>query len=249
MLSHQKQVSCKINFNFFGDLHDLFLLCVSKFFIMKNNTQHFQDLAMIRELMDKSSRFLSLSGLSGIFVGIIALLGAFVAWWYTGFGQIYYDEFYSPVNYASGKNLLLFYVIDAIIVLILALFTGWYFSRKKARKMNIPLWNSASRRLLVNLFIPLLTGGILCILLIFKHHINLVAPFTLIFYGLALVNAGKYTIYNINFLGLAEIVTGILAVWFNQYGYFFWILGFGIWHILYGGYMYFRYERTQINPA
>lgn len=212
---------------------------------MKTTEKHLQELAEIRNLMEKSSRFLSLSGLSGISAGIIAIAGALAAWIFFRSADIRYDEYYHALGEAKGVNVLRFLVMDVILVLLLAIGSGLYFSSRRARKMEIPFWNSASKHLLVNLFIPLVTGGILCIILLFRQGLNLVAPMMLVFYGLALINAGKYTQYNINYLGITEILTGLLAMIFIQYSFFFWALGFGVWHILYGSIFYFRYEREE----
>jgi hypothetical protein len=65
----------------------------------------------------------------------------------------------------------------------------------------------------------------------------------LIFYGLSLVNAGKFTFSEIHYLGLTEIVLGILAGIFINHGLLFWTLGFGLMHIVYGTVMYYRHER------
>ncbi len=129
---------------------------------METNQKHLQELAEIRSLMDKSSRFLSLSGLSGIFAGTFAIVGALNVWLYTRIGLVRYDEYFSGSGTSVDMPLLRFMVINAVIVLILALLSGWYFSKRKADRMNIPLWNSASRRMLVN-FLFLLQPGAFCV--------------------------------------------------------------------------------------
>ncbi len=213
--------------------------------IMKTTEMHLQELEKIRDLMERSSRFLSLSGLMGISSGIIAIAGAIAAQIFFRSKNIFYDEYYQILKEAGDKEVIRFLIIDIVIILFLAINSGFYFSFRRARKMEIPFWNSASKHLFVNLFIPLVSGGILCVILLFRKELNLIAPLMLIFYGLALVNAGKYTQYNVNYLGITEILTGLLAMIFIKYSFFFWILGFGIWHILYGSIFYFRYERDK----
>ena len=61
----------------------------------------------------------------------------------------------------------------------------------------------------------------------------------LIFYGMALVNASKYTLGNVRYLGLAEIVLGLLCAALPGYGFWFWVIGFGVLHIVYGSLIYF----------
>jgi len=211
---------------------------------MENQNKQLQELAEIRNLMEKSSKFLSLSGLSGVVAGSVAIFGALNVWLYTQAGAASYDSFYKGVGESADIPFLRFLVLNAVIVLVLALLSAWYFSKRKAKRMNVSLWNSATRRMLLNLFIPLATGGILCLILLFRLQLNLIVPLMLLFYGLALINAGKYTENSVNFLGLAEIVTGLLAVVFINQSLLFWTLGFGVWHVIYGIVMYYLNKRA-----
>ena len=84
--------------------------------------------------------------------------------------------------------------------------------------------------------------------LIFEKEIYaFVAPLTLVFYGLALVNASKYTLGYIRYFGITMIILGLASVWFLGYGLFFWTLGFGVCHIIYGALMHFKYDRKISN--
>ena len=129
--------------------------------------------------------------------------------------------------------------------LSLSIVTAYLFSAYKARRNGETLVNATSKRALYNFALPLLTGGILCILLLENGHYGLLAPMTLIFYGLACVNVSKYTFGDVHYLGITEIVLGLFAVQFSGYGLLFWIIGFGVCHILYGSIMHFKYERNR----
>jgi hypothetical protein len=202
-------------------------------------------------MMERSSRFLSLSGLSGIFAGTVALLGALAVYIYKQdffFGRYYNHGVYIQQNLISGTELndfIVFLLFDAFIVLALAFTFGILFTTRNARRKGLPYWDSSARRMLVNLFIPLVTGGIFCSALIYHHLIYLVAPSTLIFYGLALINAGKYTLNDIRYLGLSEILLGVIALFFVGYGLILWAVGFGLLHIIYGFTMYWKNERSD----
>ena len=206
--------------------------------------EQLHNLYEIRYLMEKSSRFLSLSGLSGVSAGIIALIGAAVAFFYLNF-----DERYLSISHHLNDSILLkmqsdivFLMLDAILMLILALAAGLYFTTRKARKKGLKVWDSTAKRLLVNLFLPLSAGGIFCLILLYHGIIFLVAPATLLFYGLALINASKYTLPDIRYLGISEILLGLIGSVFTGYGLIIWAVGFGILHIVYGTVMYFKYE-------
>jgi hypothetical protein len=203
-----------------------------------------EDLQAIREIMERSSKFLSLSGLSGIFAGVCALLGAAVAWFFIlDSGQVQNSEYMGSAGGFLTSDIGFYLALDAILVLVFAFLGAVYFSQRKARKAGQQFWTNTTQRLLVHLMIPLVTGGIFTVILVFRNNLELVAPVMLIFYGLSLVNAGKFTFGEIQSLGLTEIGLGILAGIFINHGLLFWTVGFGLMHIIYGTVMYYRHER------
>jgi len=210
----------------------------------KQNNDPKEDLQAIRNMMERSSKFLSLSGLSGVFAGICALIGAAVAYFFIlDSGQVQYDQYLRGLGNASTSSVRSLLAIDALVVLIFACLGAFYFSMLKSKKANQPLWTNSTRRLLGHLLIPLVTGGLFAIIMVTRNDIRLVASVTLIFYGLSLVNAGKFTFGEIHYLGLTEIGLGILAGIFVNHGLLFWALGFGVMHIVYGIVMYYKYEK------
>ena len=200
--------------------------------------KYIEDLQEIRSIMDRSSKFISLSGLSGITAGISAILGALLA-----YNTVYQDQDY--LNYRKAVlnvESILQLIIIAVGVLVISIGSGLYFTKRKAKQVNQQLWDDRSKRLLINLLIPLIAGGILCIILLFKGLIGLAVPITLVFYGLALLNASKYTLSEVRSLGIAEILIGLIACQFIGYALIFWIIGFGILHIIYGIIMHYKYD-------
>lgn len=210
---------------------------------MNTKSTQIQDLNEIKNLMERSSRFLSLSGLSGISAGIFALIGASIAYYILVSNQVKYDEHFYLLYPLPELDIIFPLLILGVSVLFLALASGFYFSWRKARKHGLLLWDHTSRRFLTHLFIPLLAGGLFVLILIDRNDATLVASATLIFYGLALVSAGKFTVGEIHYLGISEIILGVFAGIFINYGLVFWAIGFGVLHIVYGSVMYFRYER------
>lgn len=199
----------------------------------------------IRNLMERSSRFSSLSGLAGIIVGIFAI-GAIVAA-YLLLGIAPFEQgYYTLLNNEStvaGYSIFTLLAADFGFVLLLSLLTGIYLSVRKARKLQLPVWDATAKRMLLNLGIPLVTGGVYCLILLYQGLPALVLPATLLFYGLALLHASKYTLNDIRYLGVLEVCLGLIASFFTDYGLLFWAVGFGILHIVYGIRIYFTYER------
>jgi len=212
---------------------------------MKTNlTNPREDLQTIREIMERSSKFLSLSGLSGIFDGICALIGASVAWFFIlDSGHVQYDEYMRIPGGWSTSGIRFYLALDAMLVLGIAALGAYFFSQRKARKAGQKFWTKTTQRLLVHLMIPLVSGGIFTLILVFRNNLELVTSVMLIFYGLSLVNAGKFTFDELHYLGLTEIVLGLLAGVFINHGLIFWTIGFGLMHIVYGTVMYYRHER------
>ncbi len=207
---------------------------------MSSKEQYLSEISEIKNMMERSSRFISLSGLSGVFAGIYALIGAWLV-----FDRMYATDgfLYNRTYHNSYNSDVLFMIAVASGVLVLALTTGVFFTTRKAKRHGLKIWDNTTKRLLINLLIPLATGGIICLILLNKQYYTMVAPVTLVFYGLSLVNASHHTYRDIRFLGLTEIVLGLIALVYIGYGLLFWAIGFGVLHILYGALMYFKYER------
>jgi len=198
-----------------------------------------QELAEIRKLMEKSSKFISISGISSVLIGIYALLGAFAAYLLVyGFNHgPYYRKYYID----DPQVIYLLFGI-AVLVLCCSLLTGYLLARQKARRNNQSIWNVSSKNLLEAVAVPLIAGGLLCLIFMFKSYYVLIASTTLIFYGLALFAGANYTFKEIKWLGLMEISLGLLALCFPGYGLWFWALGFGVLHIIYGLIVHKKYE-------
>jgi hypothetical protein len=208
---------------------------------MDNKPDPLHQLSEIKNMMEKSSRFLSLSGLSGVSAGMVALVGAFLA--YRLIGQaplVETDTSTIEIKNAIGTDLFLI----ALGTLGLAILLIFLFTYRKSQKLKLPVWTSATRRLIYHLAVPLLTGGLFLLKIVDMGYWGLIAPGCLLFYGLSLVNASRYTIGDIGVLGMIEIGLGLLNLLFIGQGLLFWTLGFGLAHIVYGVYMWNKYDKN-----
>jgi hypothetical protein len=218
---------------------------------MYESREHLQTLTEIRSLMERSSKFLSLSGLSGVSAGIVALAGAAAVYmrlrtgWFTAIS----DYRMGPVTDNGHLAIREFLVTVAIAVLVLALLSGTYFTVRKARRQGQTVWNASSKRLFWAIAVPLSAGGVFCLALLYYNMIWLAFPSTLIFYGLALLNGSKYTLRDVESLAYCEIALGLLSLFWPGYNLLTWAIGFGVLHIVYGLAMYFKYERDEERTA
>lgn len=197
--------------------------------------EYLKDISEIKNLMNKSSRFISLSGLSGILAGIYALLGAGYAYWVVNInGRDYLT--------LDGKVFQLLSIV-LLLIGILSVGTAIFLTTKKAKKNQEKIWDPTTRRLLFNFLVPLVAGGIYVIIVLSQGRYGQSGALMLLFYGISLFNASKYTLGYVKYLGLTEIVLGLISAIFPGYGFWFWVLGFGVMHIIYGTLMYYKYDK------
>jgi hypothetical protein len=223
--------------------------------VLYMDSQHppLQTIQDIKRMMERSSRFISLSGWSGVSAGICALGGAYAA--YTRLNEHHDHVTAGVISYEgvqdvfTGLSLELFreLIWIAAITFIAAFISAFFFTWLRSRKNGTPMWDRTVQRLAWNTVLPLAAGGIFLYRSMEMDHFELVAPGCLIFYGLALVNASKYTLGEIRFLGYGQIILGLANLWLIDYGLYFWAAGFGVLHILYGMVMWWRYERVSSN--
>lgn len=223
--------------------------------VLYMDTQHppLQTIQDIKRMMERSSRFISLSGWSGVAAGICALGGAYAAWArLNAFHRIMkhtveYGTMIEDDVYAGLKQLKYDFIWIAAITFVAAFLSAFFFTWLRSRKNGTPMWDRTVQRLAWNTILPMIVGGLFLYRGIELGQYALVAPGCLVFYGLALVNASKYTLGEIRYLGYGQLTLGIINLWQLNYGLYFWAAGFGLLHIIYGIVMWYRYERSSGN--
>ena len=218
---------------------------------MNNGKEPVQALEEIKQMMDRGSRFVSLSGWSGIAAGICALIAAWVA-------DKKLDQYginkidYSKSGYTNNGDFLQFQrdlVILAVITFIAAFSLAFLFTWLRSRKTGVPVWGFTARKVIINVAVPMIVGALFILFIIDLGVYDLVAPACLLFYGLALINGSKYTVSEVRYLGYLQVLLGITSLWVTGYDLYFWAAGFGVLHILYGVMMWNKYERNEKTDA
>ena len=198
---------------------------------------YLKDISEIKHLMNKSSRFISLSGLSGILAGIYAFIGSAIAYWLV-------------MEHSNGKLILDGYIyrlvmLDLFLIAFLSVVTGIFLTTRKAKKHGEKIWDGTSKRLVINFLIPLVVGGLYILIILNQQKYGQTGALMLIFYGLALINASKYSIGDIRYLGFIQIILGLICALFPGYGFWLWVIGFGVMHIIYGTWMHFKHDTNN----
>lgn len=213
----------------------------------------------MRDLMNKSSRFISMSGLSGVAAGVVGLIGVVLTYLLLGDFFLHLPFYLNQIvvttevrrDYGIESGTLPLYelirnlLMIASATLTMALFGAWYFTRRKAKNLGLSMWDDTAKRMTINLLIPLITGGGFALVLLAHGIIGLVPAITLAFYGTALINASKYTLNDIRYLGLIQIILSFIAAIFYEYSLVIWSIGFGVMHIIYGIVLYMKYENKK----
>lgn len=207
-------------------------------FHMNQQQQSFEALQDIKKMMERSSRFISLSGWSGIAAGSCALVGAWLA--YHQIDLFYPDRGYYQNVIQLEKNL----VIIAVSIFFSAFILAFLFTYFRSRKNNTPVWSATTRRLLFNTLLPMVAGGFIILRMLEINDYGMIAPTCLILYGVGLVNGSRHTLGEVRYLGYGQIILGIINLWLPGKGLFFWAIGFGLLHIIYGAVMWWKYERN-----
>ncbi|MBI2730756.1 MAG: hypothetical protein HYX40_08405 [Sphingobacteriales bacterium] len=218
---------------------------------MGDYQQPIDSLKDIKQMMERSSRFISLSGWSGVAAGVCALVGA----WFANdiitknggpagehisvYRADHSDNSLLDLQVFMGSKLFMI----AALTFAAAFFLSFFFTWTRSKKTGTPVWGSSSQRLLINVLGPMIAGGLFLLRIIQLGIVGLIAPSCLLFYGLALVNASKYTLGEVRYLGYINILLGIINCWYIGYGLYFWATGFGVSHIIYGIVMWYKYER------
>ena len=136
------------------------------------NTKAIEDLQQIKSIMERSTKFLSLSGWSGIWVGICGLAASAILYTWQSNTSAAQVLSYNAVNL----------ILLALITLGVALGGGLYFTIQKTRKQGIPFLTNVTKRLLLRFLFPLVLGGILCIVLYFILNLSSNLRYLLPFY-------------------------------------------------------------------
>lgn len=202
---------------------------------MNEQEKHLEALKDIRKMMQESSKFLTLSGFSGVLAGVYALIGAWL-----GYRLVYFSSL--------SENELIYYIaLICSAVLVLSLASALLLSAQKAKRKGQKLFDKSSYQLILSMAIPLVCGGIFCMILLYHRgdFLYLIAPAMLLFYGFSLINSSKYTYSEVKFLGLAQMLTGLIATFYYGHGILFWAIGFGGLHIVYGFLHWMKYEKNQ----
>jgi hypothetical protein len=199
-----------------------------------------RDLKKIRDIMEKTAPFLSLSGLSGIAAGLAGTAAGVIIMLKIQSAWISSDLLNDLLSDHQMKR---FFAVLLLTALVLALLGSFIITAVNTLRKNQPLWVISSIRFAENLFIPLLAGSILLAAFYIHKDYQYFIPVMLLFFGLSLYTASQSSREEIRILGILDICLGIISLFYIPAGLICWTAGFGLLNIVYGIIMYVKYER------
>jgi hypothetical protein len=235
---------------FIWKIRQLLITLYFKVLFMDENLRagSLQDVQDIKRMMQRSSRFTSLSAWSFVGAGAVALISAAIG------RYIFFVPYYRSYNtrgtfiasdFAELKTQLIGLAFATLLVAggVAALFT-WF----KARRQGQSLWEYSSRQAAWQFAVPMVAGAVFLLGMLQYDEWRFVAPGCLLFYGLSMVAASRFTLGAVRWLGFGMILLGLINLFYIGYGMYFWTIGFGALHIVFGLLVWLRYER-KVKPT
>jgi len=172
------------------------------------------NLAFIRDTMEKAGSFTAVSGWGMVAIGVIATVAATIA---------------------SSQNTVLQSIYVWIAAAILAPCVMLWAIVRKARRAHMPLWSGPGRKFLLSFSPPMLVGALLTVVLYRAGVVAAIPGMWLLLYGTAVVAGGAFSVRLIPVMGICFMLAGTLAL-FTPQGWNDWLMGaaFGGLHIAFG---------------
>jgi hypothetical protein len=179
------------------------------------------NLAFIRDTMERASAFTAVPGWGGVAIGGVGAAAAIVAHQQGRFG-----------------NWLITWFGALVLGLAIAV---WSISRKASRA-SVPLFTGPGRRFALNFAPPVIVGGILTVVLYRAQLWEAIPGTWLLLYGTGVLAAGAFSVPVVPALGLCFMVLGSVTL-FAPPEWRDWLmgLGFGGLHLLFGAIIARRY--------
>lgn len=172
------------------------------------------NLAFIRETMERSSSFTAIPGYGGAMMGATAIGAAIIAH-----------------NQPSIRAWLITWLVEAFLAFFIGMFAMW----QKAKNSGDSLSSAPSRKFAYGFAPPIIAGIILTSLLYFRGMFAFMPTVWLTLYGTAVVTGGAYSVKIVPAVGWIFVGLGLISVFVDtSYGNLLMGIGFGVLHIVFG---------------
>ena len=114
-----------------------------------------EDLREIRQMMERSSRFLSLSGSSGIGIGFLAMV--FVGWQVSKGNMSFLDQQNFDVTTPAWEE----FILGSLTLFGVCLVLSMGFTLRRTKKKGLKVWTSSTRNILGAIGLPMMVGALI----------------------------------------------------------------------------------------
>jgi hypothetical protein len=184
-----------------------------------------ENLRVIRQTMERSTKYSTLSGLSGVLIGLAAIAGVLATNWLTG------DAPPGASVYRHPSALALVWVS----VLVMAVAIDFACNKRRAARVGKHVVSPLGAHIVLAALPAFLAGGVLT--LFFYQHALLyyVWGVWMLSYGLAISAVGLFSVKPVLALGAAFVLAGAVTLLLPlPYHLYMMALTFGGFHIGYG---------------
>lgn len=176
-----------------------------------------EHLEVIRETMERSTAFTAVSGWGYVGMGATALLASYLA-----------------LRQPTIEAWLAVWLGEALVAVTMALVAMHW----KGSRLGTPILSIPGRRLFVGLLPALFAGGVMTVALVRSGDTRQIPGVWLLLYGVAVMQAGAFSVRSIPVMGAAFVLIGAIALplpWF--WANVMLAVGFGLVHIAFGSYI------------
>ncbi len=179
------------------------------------------NLAFIRETMERSAHFTAVPGYGGILMGVTALVAAYIA--------------NSQVNLVDS---LATWLVEAFLAVAIGLLAMW----QKSKIDGQSLVSAPAKKFALSFAPPLIVGAVIVLGLWRYGHYYEMAPVCILCYGAAVVCGGAFSVKVVPVMGWCFILLGAIAFALPlKYGNLMMGASFGALHIIFGAIIAKRY--------
>jgi len=176
-----------------------------------------EHLELIRQTMERSTAFTAVSG-----------------WGYTGMGATALAAWYVALRQPATEAWISVWLAEALVAVTIGLVAMHW----KATRQNTEIFSLPGRRLFVGLLPALFAGGVLTVALVRSGDVRQIPGVWLLLYGVAVMQAGAFSVRSIPLMGAVFVVAGAIALplpWF--WANVMLAVGFGLVHVAFGTYI------------
>ena len=175
-----------------------------------------ENLKMIRNLMERSTQYSTFSGLSGVFAGLVSIVGCLVT---QAMGKV--DD--RPIEF----------IVTWAIVILVAVGADYLLTKRRAAEVGKRVLSRLGRQMVIAAIPGLGSGSLLTFYFMQHKMLANIFPVWMLAYGIAVCATGLFSQREVSALGAAFLVAGAFSLLLPVSGLLMMAITFGGFHIVY----------------